>query len=113
DRLGEGLIGRELPELFDDALVRSWLHDPQSEEVSSADAMFRNERGERFWASVSIARVELDSVPKLLMVAADVTEQRRLNERLSHQASHDALTELYNRREFERRLAEAMMAVAR
>jgi diguanylate cyclase (GGDEF)-like protein/PAS domain S-box-containing protein len=112
DRLGDGLIGCELPELFDDALVRSWLHDPQGEEVSSADAMLRNEHGERFWASVSIARVELDSVPKLLMVAADVTEQRRLNERLSHQASHDALTELYNRREFERRLAEAMTAVA-
>ncbi|WP_404635657.1 bifunctional diguanylate cyclase/phosphodiesterase [Dyella ginsengisoli] len=112
DRLGESLIGRELPEMFDDVAVRRWLRDPPGEEVSRLDALLRNERGERFWASVSIARVELDSVSKLLMVAADITEQRQLNERLSHQASHDALTELYNRREFERRLAQTMAAVA-
>ncbi len=34
----------------------------------------------------------------------DVTEQHRLAERLKHQATHDDLTELSNRREFERRL---------
>ena len=113
DRLGEDLIGRELPELFQDAAVQHWLRDPKGAEVSRVDATLLSESGQRFWASVSIARVELDSVPKLLMVAADITEQRQLNERLSHQASHDALTHLYNRREFERRLAEAMAAVAR
>ncbi len=112
DRLGESLIGRGLPDLFDDPAVRSWLSDPPGEQVSRADAMLRNESGQRFWASVAIARVQLDGVPKLLMVAADITEQRQLNERLRHQASHDALTELYNRREFERQLAEAMAAVA-
>ncbi|HEX5306047.1 MAG TPA: EAL domain-containing protein [Dyella sp.] len=112
DRLGEGLIGRELPELFDDAQVQHWLRDLQGDEVSRLDALMHNETGRHFWASVSIARVALDGVPKLLMVAADITEQRQLNERLSHQASHDALTELYNRREFERRLAEALAAVA-
>ncbi|MGN6235267.1 MAG: bifunctional diguanylate cyclase/phosphodiesterase [Dyella sp.] len=112
DRLGEDLIGRALPELFQDAAVQHWLHDPQGVEVSRVDATLLSESGQRFWASVSIARVELDGVPKLLMVAADITEQRQLNERLSHQASHDALTHLYNRREFERRLAEAMAAVA-
>ena len=34
----------------------------------------------------------------------DVTEQHRLAEKLKHQATHDDLTELSNRREFERRL---------
>lgn len=29
DRLGEDLIGRALPELFQDAAVQHWLHDPQ------------------------------------------------------------------------------------
>ncbi|MCB1744707.1 MAG: PAS domain S-box protein, partial [Gammaproteobacteria bacterium] len=34
----------------------------------------------------------------------DITEQHRLAEKLTYQATHDALTELVNRREFERRL---------
>ncbi|MGI8739917.1 MAG: diguanylate cyclase domain-containing protein [Gammaproteobacteria bacterium] len=34
----------------------------------------------------------------------DVSSQRRLSEKLSYQANHDALTGLVNRREFERRL---------
>jgi diguanylate cyclase (GGDEF)-like protein/PAS domain S-box-containing protein len=34
----------------------------------------------------------------------DISEESRLAERLSHQAAHDALTGLVNRREFERRL---------
>lgn len=35
----------------------------------------------------------------------DITEQHRLAEKLKHQATHDDLTELGNRREFERRLS--------
>lgn len=112
DRLGESLIGRTLQDVFDTPVIRRWLCDPLGEQVGCVDALLSDERGQQFWASVSIARVELDGVPKLLLVAADITEQRQLNERLSHQASHDALTELYNRREFERRLAQTMAAVA-
>jgi diguanylate cyclase (GGDEF)-like protein/PAS domain S-box-containing protein len=37
----------------------------------------------------------------------DVTELRGLHRQMSYQATHDALTGLVNRREFERRLAEA------
>src|SRR5437016_7341457 len=38
----------------------------------------------------------------------DVTEMRGLARQMSYQATHDALTGLVNRREFERRLAEAI-----
>jgi len=61
---------------------------------------------------VSISRVLLDGRDQLLMVASDISEQRQLTELLSYQASHDALTELYNRREFERRIERALVAVA-
>jgi diguanylate cyclase (GGDEF)-like protein len=39
-----------------------------------------------------------------VLVFHDVTEQRRLTREISYQASHDMLTGLLNRREFERRL---------
>jgi diguanylate cyclase (GGDEF)-like protein/PAS domain S-box-containing protein len=43
----------------------------------------------------------------------DVTELRGLHRQMSYQATHDALTGLVNRREFERRLAEAADAARR
>ena len=50
--------------------------------------------------------------PQLLMVCEDITETRNLSERLKHQASHDALTGLCNRREFENRI-EALLESSR
>lgn len=38
----------------------------------------------------------------------DITEEYRMSEQLSYQASHDPLTDLVNRREFESRLNEAL-----
>ncbi|WP_246428947.1 bifunctional diguanylate cyclase/phosphodiesterase [Pseudoxanthomonas broegbernensis] len=66
--------------------------------------------GRRFWASASLARIEVEGAPCLLMVANDTSEQRELTERLRYQAAHDGLTELPNRREFERRLQQALAA---
>lgn len=43
-----------------------------------------------------------------VVVLHDVTEIRGLTRQMSYQASHDALTGLINRREFERRLEEAL-----
>jgi len=43
-----------------------------------------------------------------VLVFHDVTESRELNRRLSYAASHDILTELVNRREFESRLERAL-----
>ncbi len=43
-----------------------------------------------------------------IVVLHDVTEARAMERQLSHQARHDALTGLFNRREFETRLAEAL-----
>ncbi|MBT8137829.1 MAG: EAL domain-containing protein [Gammaproteobacteria bacterium] len=43
-----------------------------------------------------------------VIVIHDVTELRGLARQMSYQASHDALTGLFNRREFERRVDEAL-----
>lgn len=64
--------------------------------------------GHEFWASIAASQVELEGSAHWLMVASDVSEQRRLTERLSYQASHDALTGLPNRQEFEARVRRAL-----
>ncbi|MGI9287507.1 MAG: EAL domain-containing protein [Pseudomonadales bacterium] len=43
----------------------------------------------------------------VIMVFSDVTEQRRISKQIAYQASHDPLTELVNRREFDVRLQRA------
>ncbi|HEY3731282.1 MAG TPA: EAL domain-containing protein [Steroidobacteraceae bacterium] len=43
-----------------------------------------------------------------VVVFRDVTKERRLKRALSYQASHDALTGLINRREFDNRLAQSL-----
>ncbi len=44
----------------------------------------------------------------VVVVFSDVTESRRLAKKMAHQASHDPLTGLVNRREFERRLQRTL-----
>ncbi len=46
-----------------------------------------------------------------VVIMHDVTEIRGLTQKMSYQATHDALTGLVNRREFERRLEESLRAV--
>lgn len=45
----------------------------------------------------------------LVLALSDLTEKRKLIYQLSYQAAHDALTQLVNRREFERRLDELLV----
>ena len=63
--------------------------------------------GSRFWGRLQATPVHWD-VPagEALWVIDDVTAARQLRMQPTWTAKHDALTELANRREFERRLAE-------
>ena len=58
--------------------------------------------------NVSPLRGMQNEVNGTVVVLHDVSEQRGLARQMSYQASHDALTGLVNRREFERRLQEAL-----
>jgi diguanylate cyclase (GGDEF)-like protein/PAS domain S-box-containing protein len=50
--------------------------------------------------------------PRLLVVCRDVTDRHILEAQLAYQASHDALTSLINRREFERRMQRLLSGQA-
>jgi diguanylate cyclase (GGDEF)-like protein/PAS domain S-box-containing protein len=58
--------------------------------------------------SVTPLRFDGKEISGLVLVLHDTSELRGLTRQMTYQASHDALTGLVNRREFERRLQEAM-----
>jgi len=59
-------------------------------------------------STASPIRDPVGNVSGGVLVFHDVSESRELNRRLSYAASHDILTELVNRREFETRLERAL-----
>ncbi|MGH8496352.1 MAG: EAL domain-containing protein [Gammaproteobacteria bacterium] len=60
--------------------------------------------------TASPQRDETGEVTGAVVVLHDVTELRGLTRQMSYQATHDALTGLINRREFERRLEESLQS---
>ncbi len=66
--------------------------------------------GDTVWVKLTVSRMSADTSPAPLYVVIieDVSESRRLSVELNHQATHDVLTGLPNRRAFERSLAEAL-----
>jgi diguanylate cyclase (GGDEF)-like protein len=111
-RLGDGVVGVGLDALFEDPALRRRLRAEDGAEGrwDNVEAVLVSLGGDRFWVSSSIARVRVGDEERMLMVATDISEQRQLTELLSYQASHDNLTELYNRREFERHVRRALQA---
>jgi diguanylate cyclase (GGDEF)-like protein/PAS domain S-box-containing protein len=113
-RLGQGVADSvPLASLFDDAVLGERMKLAGDGQLMSVDAMMRSLAGDCFWASVSISEVTMAQEPMLLMIASDISEQRQLTEMLTYQASHDALTELYNRREFERHAVRALASLSK
>lgn len=106
----EDLVGLPFDVLHDgdaardvDTHLRTCVSRPGT--VQRWDSRLRCRDGEVIWVRVSArAQTEAGGAVPVLVVCEDITEARKLSEELSYQASHDALTGLYNRREFEQRL---------
>ncbi|RTE66954.1 EAL domain-containing protein [Amphritea opalescens] len=66
----------------------------------------RKKSNELFWAQVNIAPIYdfMGQLTNYVVTLLDVTENRLISEQMSYHASHDQLTGLINRREFEMRL---------
>ena len=115
-----GALGKTLEEivsLVDDA-DRRLLSDPVRQALSgsatanvSRRALLLSRAGgiERsIELSASPIRNDAHEVTGTVLLLHDVTELRGLARQMSYQATHDALTGLVNRREFERRTTEAV-----
>ncbi|RZA22037.1 MAG: EAL domain-containing protein [Lysobacteraceae bacterium] len=107
DRLGELAGTGAVADLFDEE-SSAMLFDSPERLSRPADLQIQPLAASPFWANVCVAAIDIDEVPTWLIVASDISEQRQLTERLSYQASHDSLTNVLNRREFEGRISKAL-----
>lgn len=113
--------GRPLSEIFTtlNEVTRDVIEDPLSRclregrVVAVTDhIVLVNRRGQEIAIQDSAAPIRDRSgkVIGAVMVFHDVSKERRLRRALAYQATHDALTGLINRREFENRLNEALLS---
>jgi diguanylate cyclase (GGDEF)-like protein/PAS domain S-box-containing protein len=77
---------------------------------TGADAILLNRYGLEFAVeeTVSTIRGRDNAIRGMVAVFRDVTEARRMQKHIAYQATHDSLTGLENRCEFERRLQELL-----
>ncbi|WP_455209848.1 EAL domain-containing protein [Kaarinaea lacus] len=79
--------------------------------VNSNEAMLLFREGGKHYAveyTAAPIRDAVDTVTGAVLVFRNITAMRNLAHQLSHQAMHDSLTGLINRREFEKRLERAL-----
>jgi diguanylate cyclase (GGDEF)-like protein/PAS domain S-box-containing protein len=82
---------------------------------SAGDNIFKRHDGREYAVQFSASPILLDpGVPLgVILVFHDVTEARNMERKISYQATHDALTGLMNRSEFEARLGLAIESANR
>ena len=114
----DALIGRPFEELYPEDQRQVLARQiegcfEQQETLHRWEARIAHRDGSTLWVRTT-ARIVVaeDGEPSLLIVCEDLTETRTLSEILNYESSHDSLTGLLNRREFERRLVEALRSAA-
>ena len=68
------------------------------------EALLNPPRGESRWVEISLNQVRMEVGVLVIGVVRDISERRQLQSALQYHASHDDLTRLVNRREFQLRL---------
>ena len=122
NRYAAGQLGFELAELVghpmtevlhpdDVEIARNALREvfASPESVRTWELRMLRKNGESVWVRET-ARITTTPGGErtALIVCEDISSAKALSEQLSYQATHDGLTDLINRREFERRLGEAI-----
>lgn len=76
----------------------------------TGDIINQKKMGTLYWAQVHIAPIydAENLLTHFVVTQQDITEARMISEQISYQASHDQLTGLVNRREFEVRLSNLL-----
>ncbi|UTF58943.1 bifunctional diguanylate cyclase/phosphodiesterase [Gilvimarinus sp. DA14] len=113
------ILHRESPDLKGHSLQNLIHPEDWSLDKSQRDALAQGElsrftveqrlmrsQNRVLWARLTYSRAH--DARESVVIVEDISESRRLSKELSFQATHDALTGLYNRRAFERRLTDSL-----
>ncbi len=117
NHIGANMLGYAASELIGESAAKVIHPEDQHAVFAYVEKQFRDftpdsgieyrkvrKDGTVLWVHQRVTLDPLTEVPRLLVVCRDITEKRKLAEQLVHQATHDSLTNLINRREFEHRL---------
>jgi len=108
-RLGELILDEDAAGVA--ASMETMREGPETR--AHMDVRFVRRDGDTLWAAVGAAFVQPDDNADghFIIEVQDITDSVQLSARLQYEATHDALTGLTNRREFERRLTRLMASV--
>ena len=99
---------RPITELFGlaeaEALFRQHFKAALNGQAARFEVEINPPHGKPRWVEISMNRVRLEFGELVIGILRDITERRLLQTALQHHASHDDLTGLVNRREFQQRL---------
>lgn len=101
---GQSLVGRHAAAFIDDDALEALRARPA--EGANIIAWLNPDHGMPFEAELAVSNYRDTKGVGALVIMRDVTEQRLYEERLNHQATHDELTGLPNRRALRERLDE-------
>ena len=120
---GARMLGYEPKELIGESAAKIIHPEDQQRVFACVDRQFRQpspdedieyrkirKDGSIFWVHQRATLEPGGDGQRMLVLCRDVTDRHDLEIQLAHQASHDALTNLMNRREFERRLQRLLSA---
>ena len=90
--------------------ISQYLQEPSQNFNPPSEVILLNDQKQEFWVSLSISQIRNKDSHSIgaVIVCHDVTKERHITQQLNWQACHDPLTELLNRRAFERQLAESL-----
>ena len=85
----------------------------QGQTVIGRECLFQNRRGEVLTVLLSAQTIQLRSIPCILASMSNITERKRMEEKITHLATHDVLTDLPSLRLGKDRLELALSLASR
>ena len=107
-----GIIGVNIAKLIP-ATATSDHPDGDILSEGQHDATARRSDGSKFFVNISISELEHDDHRQFVAIVRDISDQKRHEEELRHQALHDSLTDLPNRALLMNRIEHALNVALR